>query len=410
MPAKPSTSPLDRRRFLQVGAGVLGTSLVAPSLLAACGKSGSGSSSSAASTTTTGSADLGSAVGGPKLLAAAKADGTITTAAIGTPNSYYVPVIDAFQKYAGFDVDVQKANYPPSFEVTDLAKAKQAGAKPPYDVVELTAGGAADAIQQKLLLPYNSTLWDDIPSTLKDSAGAWSSAYFGTLSFITDVTTQGSAPKSWAELADQGKPGSFAMLGDPRSGQPFTGGLSMLTVLSASLANGGSLDDVAPGIDLLAELVKSGVFDPTAKGALLAVPETVASEAHSVSALFSFDLPLAKFNGTAHKKEVAANAPSDGLLASFYAQGIAKGTPHVNAAKLWVEFLQSDQGAEAFLRNSAIPARHAALRSKKSTSEALRKLLPSEEITNAPIPTQAQIAKAQQVIDDTWASKIPTVS
>ena len=75
-----------------------------------------------------------------------------------------------------------------------------------------------------------------------------------------------------------------------------------------------------------------------------------------------------------------------------------------------MEFLQSDQGAEAFLRNSAIPARHAALRSSKSTSEALRKLLPTEEITNAPIPTQAQIAKAQQVIDDNWASKIPTVS
>ena len=160
----------------------------------------------------------------------------------------------------------------------------------------------------------------------------------------------------------------------------------------------------------LPNLVNSDVFDPTAKGALLAVPETVASEAHSVSALFSFDLPLAKFNGTAQKKEVAADAPSDGLLASFYAQGIAKGTPHVNAAKLWVEFLQSDQGAEAFLRNSAIPARHAALRSNKSTPDSLRKLLPSEEITNAPIPTQAQIAKAQQVIDDTWASKIPTVA
>ncbi len=389
---------------------MLGTSLVAPSLLAACGKSGSGTSSSAASTTTTASTDLGSAVGGPKLLAAAKTEGTLTTAAVGTPHSYYVPVVDAFQKYAGFDVDTQKQNIPPQFEVDDLAAAKDKGAEPPYDVVELTPDGAADAIQQKLLMPYNSTLWDDIPTALKDSAGAWSSAYFGTLSFLTDVTKQGSAPTSWAELADQGKPGSFAMLGDPRSGQPFTGGLSMLTVLSASLANGGSLDDVAPGIDLIAELVKSGVFDPTANGALLAVPETVASGEHSVSALFSFDLPLAKYNGTLRKKTVEANAPSDGLLASFYAQGIAKGTPHSSAAKLWVEFLQSNQGAEAFLRNSAIPARHAALRNNKDTPKSLLELMPSEEITNAPIPTQAQIAKAQQVIDDTWASKIPTTS
>ena len=46
------------------------------------------------------------------------------------------------------------------------------------------------------------------------------------------------------------------------------------------------------------------------------------------------------------------------------------------------------------------------LRSKASAD--VRKLLPSEEITSTPIPTQAQLAKAQSVIDEKWADKIPT--
>jgi putative spermidine/putrescine transport system substrate-binding protein len=397
---------MSRRRLLRMGAGVIGTSALAPTLLAACGSSGSSGATNAATSTTAAGSEVGTAVGGPALLAAAKAEGSLTTAAIGAPHSYYVGVIDAFQKYAGFDVDVKFPTYPPPQEVTDLAEARQAKKKSPYDVVELSADSADAATRKALLTNYKSTLWDDIPSNLKDPSGAWSAAYFGTLSFVTNVTAAGFAPKSWAELEDKGGKDALAILGDPRSGQPLAGGLSLLTIMSAARANGGSFDDVAPGIDLLGALADKGIFNPLSETGLVSIPDTAGSPLTPINALFSFDFPLGKFNGNSLGVDVQVTTPSDGLVASFYPQAIAIDASHPKAARLWIEFLQSDQGAEAFLRNHAIPARHSVLRSKASPE--VRKLLPSEETTNAPVPTQAQLAKAQGVIDAKWAEKIPT--
>lgn len=397
---------MSRRRMLQLGAGVLGTSVLAPTLLSACGSSGSSGDAQSDATTTTLGSNIGDAVGGADLLRAARAEGALITAAIGAPHSYYIGVIDAFQKYAGFDVDPKVPTYPPAAAVADVSNALQAKKKSPYDVIEITSDIANDANHKDLLTNYKSTLWADIPTILKDPDGAWSAAYFGTISFITNVTAAGFAPKSWGELADKGDKGALAILGDPRSGQPLAGGLSLLTVMSAARANGGGVDNVAPGIDLLSELAHKGIFDPLSPSGLAALPDTAGSNQTPVNVLFSFDFPLGKFSGNNSGVDVRATTPSDGLLASFYAQAIPVSEPHSQAARLWIEFLQSDQGARAFLQNGAIPARHAVLRNK--ASDEIRKLLPSEEITNAPVPTQGQLAAAQKVIDEKWASKIPT--
>ena len=397
---------MSRRRLLRMGAGVIGTSALAPTLLAACGSSGSGAAKGAATSTTVAGSDVGAAVGGPKLLAAAKAEGSLTTAAIGAPNSYYTRVIDAFEGYAGFKVDTQVPTYAPPQEVTDLDDARTAKKKSPYDVIEVTPDAADDANRKSLLTNYKSSLWDDIPTSLKDPSGAWSASYFGTLSFLTNVTAAGFAPKSWAELADKGGKDMLALLGDPRSGQPLAGGLSLLTIMSAALSNGGSFDDVSPGIEVLGVLADKGIFNPLSETGYVSIPDTAGSPLTPVNALFSFDYSLAKFNGDSLGVDVQLTTPSDGVLASFYPQAIAVDAAHPKAAALWIEFLQSDKGAEAFLRNHAIPARHSVLRSKASAD--VRKLLPSEAVTNAPIPTQAQIAQAQRVIDEKWADRIPT--
>lgn len=404
-----SDQGMSRRRLLRMGAGVIGTSALAPSLLAACGSSGSsGAAKGGATSTTAAGSDVGAAVGGKSLLTAAKAEGSVATAAVGAPHSYYVGVIEAFQEYAGFNVEAKVPTYPPTQEVVDLQDARTANKKSPYDVAELTPDTADDANRKSLLTNYKSTLWDDIPTNLKDPSGAWAASYFGTISFITNVTAAGFAPKSWAEIADKGKGGKdlLAILGDPRSGQPLAGGLSLLTVMSAASANGGGFDNVAPGIDLLGELVNKGIFDPLSETALASIPDTAGNNLTPINVLFSFDYLLGKYNGNSAGVDVKVTTPSDGLIASFYPQAIAADAAHPQAARLWIEFLQSDRGAEAFLRNHAIPARHAVLRSKASAE--VRKLLPSEEITNAPIPTQAQIAEAQRVIDAKWADKIPT--
>ena len=49
--------------------------------------------------------------------------------------------------------------------------------------------------------------------------------------------------------------------------------------------------------------------------------------------------------------------PSDGLFAQYYAQAINKNAPHPAAARLWQEFLYSDEGQNLWLAGKARPVR-----------------------------------------------------
>ena len=55
------------------------------------------------------------------------------------------------------------------------------------------------------------------------------------------------------------------------------------------------------------------------------------------------------------------NFPADGIYGGYYAQGVIKGSPHQNCAKLWVEHILSDEGALGYVEGGAIPARYAEL-------------------------------------------------
>lgn len=404
MDAAEDSSTLNRRTLLTYGLGALGASTMGATLLSGCG-SGSESTSTAS---TSSSPPTTTPMGGAKLLGEAKAEGRLTTAAVGAPSSYYEPVVDAFEDFAGFEVDLQHPTYPATSEVYDLAQAAKSKMKPPYDVVELTQSTAEQARKEELLEPYVSSLWVDVPSLFKDPDGYWSAAYFGLVSFIVNTdATDGFLPESWDELASSKKTpkGSFAMLGDPRTGQPLEGGLGLFTVMSAAIANGGSVDDVEPGLDLLGQLADKGVFDLKDSSSLLALPDDAGTEMTPINVLYSFDLPFAQHSGTTNGSTVAGKAPVDGLVAGFYPQAIAAGSQHSSAARLWIEFLQSDRGAAIFLANGAIPTRASAIRSSGSTE--LRDALPPESELEAPVPSVSQVVAAQKTIDEKWTDYIP---
>lgn len=400
-----ASTTLNRRSLLRYGLGTFGAAALGTSVLSAC-SSGSGTASSG--TTTSSPTPTTAPIGGSMLLDAARKEGHLTTVAVGVPFSYYEPLVEAYQKFAGFDVDLQHPTYPATSQINDLADAKNAKKKPPYDVVEMTQSTAEQAHDRGLLDPYVSSLWVDIPSLFKDADGYWSAAYYGLVSFIVNPgATAGFVPRSWDELAHSKKTpkGSFAMLGDPRTGQPFEGGLGLLTVMSAAIANGGSVDDVTPGLDLLGELADKGIFDLKEPSSLLALPDDAGSKKTPINVLYSFDLPLARHSGTTGGVTVEGHAPSDGLVAGFYPQAIAADAEHRSAARLWIEFLQSDQAAALFLANGAIPTRASAIRD--GGSKQLRSALPPETELDAPVPSPSQVAAAQKTIDNGWAAAIP---
>ena len=95
--------------------------------------------------------------------------------------------------------------------------------------------------------------------------------------------------------------------------------------------------------------------------------------------------------------------PSDGLFAQYYTQAINKNAPHPAAARLWQEFLYSDEGQNLWLAGKARPVRLADMTQAGTADPALSAALPP--VSGEPeYPTQAQTDAAQRVVAEGWAA------
>jgi putative spermidine/putrescine transport system substrate-binding protein len=101
--------------------------------------------------------------------------------------------------------------------------------------------------------------------------------------------------------------------------------------------------------------------------------------------------------------EVQVVVPKTGVVAGVYVQAISAYAPHPNAAKLWMEYLYSDEGQLAWLKGYCHPIRFQDLvQSKKVPADLLAKLPPAENYAKAVFPTLDQQAQAKGVITKNW--------
>ncbi|MGD0641997.1 MAG: ABC transporter substrate-binding protein, partial [Roseiarcus sp.] len=95
--------------------------------------------------------------------------------------------------------------------------------------------------------------------------------------------------------------------------------------------------------------------------------------------------------------------PKSGIVAGVYVQAISAYAPHPNAAKLWLEYLYSDEGQLAWLKGYCHPIRFNDLvASKKVPADLLAALPPAEGYAKAKFPTLAEQAAAKDVIAKQW--------
>ena len=73
------------------------------------------------------------------------------------------------------------------------------------------------------------------------------------MAISTNTTIVNNAPKTFADLTKPEYKGLVALNGDPREA-----GAAFAAVMAASIANGGSADDIMPGIQFFADLKASG--------------------------------------------------------------------------------------------------------------------------------------------------------
>jgi putative spermidine/putrescine transport system substrate-binding protein len=317
------------------------------------------------------------------LVAAAKKEGSLNVIALPPDWANYGQIISAFTSMYGIKVDSAQPDGASQDEIN--AATQQKGTDRAPDVFDLGQSVALANLDK--FAPYQVSTWSTVPDNLKDPSGTWVNDYGGYMS-IGFNTAKVPAPTGVKDLLKPEYKGKVALNGDPtQAGAAFNG------VMMTSLANGGSADDIQPGVDFFSSLKKAGNFLPTD-------PTSATIESGQTPLVIDWDYLNAAESAKISTWKVIV--PSDALVGGYYFQAISKDAPHPAAARLWEEFLYSDQGQNLFLGGGARPARADAMQKAGTIDKAAYAKLPA--VTGKPtILTTDQTTKAAAVLSKEWS-------
>jgi putative spermidine/putrescine transport system substrate-binding protein len=199
------------------------------------------------------------------------------------------------------------------------------------------------------------------------------------------------APTALDDLLKPAYKGKVALNGDPtQAGAAFSG------VVMASLASGGAADDVAPGVEFFKKLKAAGNFLPVD-------PSPTTIESGQTPVVFDWDyLNVAQATKTPAWKTFV---PPGAVVGSFYVQAINKDAPHPAAARLWEEFLYSDEGQNIWLKGLSRPVRLDAMKSADTADADALAALPEVD-ASVEFPDDEQQTAAQKVVADRWNAEM----
>ncbi|MCX6034648.1 MAG: extracellular solute-binding protein [Chloroflexi bacterium] len=327
------------------------------------------------------------------LVAAAQQEGTLTTIALPHDWCNYGAAIEGFKAKYGLAVNELNPDGGSGDEIEAIKANKDNTGPQAPDVIDVGFAFGPTSKADGLLMPYKVSTWDSIPAETKDADGYWYGDYYGVLAFMVNTDVQPNVPLDWADLLKPEYEGQVALSGDPR-----TSTQSIQSVFAAALANGGSLDNVQPGLDFFAQLNQAGNLVPlVANNALVAKGETPIRITWDYNALAAVD----SFAGNP-KAEVVI--PATGRFAGIYIQAISAYAPHPNAAKLWMEYLYSDEGQLLWMAGYCHPIREADMRARGVVPAELSAKLP--DVSGAVFPSLDQLKAAQELITTNWDSVV----
>ncbi len=389
--------------------GAAGLAVTAAVVLSACSSSSSGGGSDSSAPATSGGSKPAAAAdwstaqsaqaggGQDALVAAAKAEGTLNVIALPPTWANYASIIASFKKQYGIKVVSENPDGSSGDEISALKSTKGQASAP--DVVDVGNSYALDGAQGGLFSPYKVATWNDIPASEKDSGGLWASDYGGYISIGCNTAKVKTCPTTIKQLDNPAYKGQVALNGDPTLANA-----AFEAVWAAALANGGSADDIQPGIDFFTKLNKAGVFNKTQ-----VTPATVARGATPI--VLDWDYLNAGETQALKAKKITWKVadPSDGLVSGYYAQAISINAPHPAAARLWEEYLYSQQAADGqngWLAGYARPIELTAMQSSGTANKAALAAVPPVTDTKSFTPTTAQITKAKALVTQKWAAAV----
>src|SRR3954454_25375340 len=337
--------------------------------------------------------DHGTKAGLAALVKAAKKEGKLNTIALPPDWANYGELMSAFQKKYGIKITNDNPNGS-SAEENQAIRSLKGDSRAP-DAVDVGVSFAISGANEGLYAKYFPSTVKTIPRAMKDGRGFWMGDYWGAISIGYNQNLVSNPPKTWKDLLKSDYKGKVAM-----NGSPLTSNSAVSGVIAASLANGGSLNNVGPGIDFFAQLKKAGNFIPVGT-----TPQTVASGQTPIS--IDWD-----YNNLAYIKEFpaarwAVSIPSDGVYAGPYAQAISSTAPHPWSARLWEEFVFSDQGQVIYLKVFTHPIRFTDLAKRNKLPASLLSALPAPALyAQAKFASLSQLKAASEKIAAQWPAKM----
>jgi putative spermidine/putrescine transport system substrate-binding protein len=333
------------------------------------------------------------AAGMATLIKNAKKEGKLNTIALPRDWANYGELMDTFAKK--YKISITNDNPDGSSAQENEAIRSLKGDSRAPDAVDVGVSFAIAGANEGLYAKYFNTNYKTIPRAMKDTRGFWMGDYWGAISIGYNQNLVSNPPKTWKDLLKPEYKGKVAL-----NGSPLTSNSAVSGVIAAAIGNGGSASDVGPGIDFFAALKKSGNFIP-----IQTTPATVASGQTPISIDWDYN-NLAYIKG-APSARWGVSIPSDGVYGGYYAQAVNATAPHPWAARLWQEFIYSDQGQILYLKGFAHPARFNDLAQRKVLPKALLNALPSPALyAKVKFASIAQQTKAKALIAQQWPTKV----
>jgi putative spermidine/putrescine transport system substrate-binding protein len=212
---------------------------------------------------------------------------------------------------------------------------------PQADCAYYSGGIGFQAAKKGLHQPYKPAGWDKIPGALKDFDGLWWTVHSGHIALLvhTRALKGKSVPKSFADLLKPDYKG-MVVYDDPRvMGTAFTFVYGVNSVL-------GGAADMNAGFEYLKKLdanvlkyAKENIYNEFVRGE---IPIWINADGNGLKAKYVDHAPV----------EVVI--PEEGTLTMPLVMGLAKGAPHAEAAKKYLDWLLTEEAqramAESFFR------------------------------------------------------------
>jgi putative spermidine/putrescine transport system substrate-binding protein len=305
----------------------------------------------------------------------------------------YGVMIENFKAKYGLEINELDPGAGSGDEIEAIRANKENTGPQAPDVIDVGFAFGPTAKEEGLLQPYKVSTWASIPQQVKDPEGYWYGDYYGVLAIEVNTDVVQNVPQDWADLLKPEYKGQVALAGDPRSSNQ-----AIQSVYAAGLSRTGDLGTAAQaGLEFFAELNAAGNFVP-----VIATAGTLASGETPIVIEWDY-LALANRDSLAGNPPTEIIIPQSGVFGGVYVQAISAYAPHPNAAKLWMEYLYSDEGQLVWLSGYGHPIRYTDMAKRGVIpADLAAKLPPAELYEKAVFPTIEQLDAAKTLITGQW--------